>query len=206
MGCGRNPGRVVGEIGEALPVAEEARRFRGSAPIGRHDGAWESAGTTVGNRRPLRRGLQRGAMCGGTHGSRPTRLFFQGRPACPAGRVQCGRADVGSKLSAASGGYSEVSEWPRSKFPAYAVRQRRNFGHRNRAIGPYGCKGGGVYPYTRQMAYLEKAPVLAEGTCTRSRITAGRYSSHFTSSTAAVSPAGMVGQRKSKKSVLLRPV
>ena len=31
-----------------------------------------------------------------------------------------------------------MSEWPRSKFHASAVRQRRNFGHRNRAIGPYG--------------------------------------------------------------------
>ena len=48
-----------------------------------------------------------------------------------------GRADVGSELSAASGRGSEVSEWPRSKFPASAVRQRRNFGHRNRIIGPY---------------------------------------------------------------------
>ena len=27
-----------------------------------------------------------------------------------------------------------MSEWPRSKFPASAVRQRRNFGHRNRVI------------------------------------------------------------------------
>ena len=44
---------------------------------------------------------------------------------------------MGSELSAASGRGSEVSEWPRSKFPASAVRQRRNFGHRNRIIGPY---------------------------------------------------------------------
>ena len=44
------------------------------------------------------------------------------------------RADVGSELSAASGRGSEVSEWPRSKFPASAVRQRGNFGHRNRDI------------------------------------------------------------------------
>ena len=52
---------------------------------------------------------------------------------------ECGvRDDVGSELSAASGRSSEVSEWPRSKFPASAVRQRRNFGHRNRIIGPYG--------------------------------------------------------------------
>ena len=52
-------------------------------------------------------------------------------------RSAVGRADVGSELSAASGRSSEVSEWPRSKFPASAVRQRRNFGHRNRVIGPY---------------------------------------------------------------------
>ncbi len=52
------------------------------------------------------------------------------------------RADVGSELSAASGRSSEVSEWPRSKFPASAVRQRRNFGHRNRIIVPYGCVAG----------------------------------------------------------------
>ena len=48
-----------------------------------------------------------------------------------------GRADVGSELSAAGGRSSEVSEWPRSKFPASAVRQRRNFGHRNRIIVSY---------------------------------------------------------------------
>ena len=43
-----------GEIGEALPVADEASRFRGSAPIGGHNSGRESVGTTVGNRRPLR--------------------------------------------------------------------------------------------------------------------------------------------------------
>ena len=59
---------------------------------------------------------------------RMTRKFVQARE----------RADVGSKLSAASGRSSEVSEWPRSKFPASAVRQHRNFGHRNRVISPYG--------------------------------------------------------------------
>ena len=59
---------------------------------------------------------------------RMTRKFVQARE----------RADVGSELSAASGRSSEVSEWPRSKFPASAVRQRRNFGHRNRVIVPYG--------------------------------------------------------------------
>ena len=54
------------------------------------------------------------------------------------------RDDVGSELSAASGGGSEVSEGLRSKVHASAVRQRRNFGHRNRDIVPYGmvCRGG----------------------------------------------------------------
>ena len=45
---------------------------------------------------------------------------------------------MGSKLSAASGRRSEVSEWPRSKLGASAARQRGNFGHRNRGIVPYG--------------------------------------------------------------------
>ncbi len=49
---------------------------------------------------------------------------------------------MGSELSAASGRRSEASEWPRSKFQASAARQRRNFGHRNRIIGPYGCIQG----------------------------------------------------------------
>ena len=62
----------------------------------------------------------------------------KGRPYGSVTRSAVGRADVGSELSAASGRSSEVSEWPRSKFPASAVRQRRNFGHRNRVISPYG--------------------------------------------------------------------
>ena len=55
---------------------------------------------------------------------------------------------MGSELSAASGRGCEVSEWLRSKFPASAVRQRRNFGHRNRIIGPYEmvCRGGRLCP------------------------------------------------------------
>ena len=36
----------------APPVADEASRFRGSAPIGGHDSARESVGTTVGKRTP----------------------------------------------------------------------------------------------------------------------------------------------------------
>ena len=69
------------------------------------------------------------------------------READPCGCVTRGaakRADVGSELSAAGGRGSEVSEWPRSKFSASAVRQRKNFGHRNRIIGPYGSATRGA--------------------------------------------------------------
>ena len=75
-----------------------------------------------------------------------TRVFVRGtveradRGVRPYGWVASsvvGRDDVGSELSAAGGRSSEVSEWPRSKFPASAVRQRRNFGHRSRITPPY---------------------------------------------------------------------
>ena len=55
--------RVVGEIAEAPPVADEARRFRESAPIGGCDSRRESDGTTVGNRRPLRGNNKRLFFC-----------------------------------------------------------------------------------------------------------------------------------------------
>ena len=67
-----------------------------------------------------------------------------------------GRDDVGSELSAASGRSSEVSEWPRSKFPASAVRQHRNFGHRNRIIGPYGSATRGAMGGRPQGSPLRK--------------------------------------------------
>ena len=66
--------RVVGEIAEAPPVAEEASRVRGSAPIGGHDSARESVGTTVGNRRPLRTGT-RSAVGRATVRVAPTERF-----------------------------------------------------------------------------------------------------------------------------------
>ena len=74
--CGKNPVRAVGEIGEALPVADEASRFRGSAPIGGHDSDRESVGTTVGNRRPLRKRI---LWCVG-EGLCPSRGRPQGSP------------------------------------------------------------------------------------------------------------------------------
>ncbi len=55
-----------------------------------------------------------------------------------------GRDDVGSEPSAASGRRSEANEWPRSKLGASAVRQRRNFGHRNRIIVPYAAFGDSI--------------------------------------------------------------
>ena len=62
---------------------------------------------------------------------------------------------MGSELRAAGGRGSEVSEWPRSKFQAFVVRQRGNFGRPNRAIGPYGGFTRGVVgrgiPYTHTL-------------------------------------------------------
>ena len=55
------------------------------------------------------------------------------------GAERDGRRGEGSESSAAGGRRSEMSEWPRSKFQATAVRQRENFGHRNRVTPPYGC-------------------------------------------------------------------
>ena len=62
---------------------------------------------------------------------------------------------AGMRITAASGRRSEMSEGPRSKFQAFAVRQRGNFGRRNRAIGPYGGFTRGVVgrgiPYTHRL-------------------------------------------------------
>ena len=105
------------------------------------------AGSGGQRRPPLRRGT-RSAMGGRPQGS-PLRKRCKERGGAgdcegrPCGSVTWSawrRGDVGSELSAASGRGSEVSEWPRSKFPASAVRQRRNFGHRNRVIVPYGAR------------------------------------------------------------------
>ena len=74
---------------------------------------------------------------------------------------------MGSEPSAASGRRSEVSEWPRSKFQVSAVRQRRNFGHRNRAIRtpvPWTCKAvtGGFYTRTslKKLYYTHNTVLL----------------------------------------------
>ena len=75
------------------------------------------------------------------------------------GRGRCAFAHrpffVGMRVAAASGRRSEMSEWPRSKFQAFVVRQRGNLGRRNRAIGPYGGFTRGVVgrgiPYTHTL-------------------------------------------------------
>lgn len=70
-----------------------------------------------------------------TRKSVQARLGPSGTPAPTKGEdVRYIRADMGSELSAARGRESEMRECPRSKFPASAVRQRGNFGHRNRDI------------------------------------------------------------------------
>ncbi len=91
-------------------------------------------GDRAGGVEPRPYGGVQGVQWFGASGTPPPTGGVQG--------VRWERADVGSELSAASGGKSEMSEWPRSKFQASAVRQRRNFGHRNRVIGPYCFCGG----------------------------------------------------------------
>ena len=100
-------------------------KWCGARPVG----GGVTSSTVVGGARVPCRGC--GAMSAGGQRRPPlrmTRKFVQARE----------RAGVGSELSAAGGRGSEVSEWLRSKFQVAAVRQRRNFGHRNRIIGPYG--------------------------------------------------------------------
>ena len=62
---------VGGEIGEAPPVADEASRFRGSAPIGGYDSARESVGTTVDKRAPPLRKRNKNYGEAGRRGRRP---------------------------------------------------------------------------------------------------------------------------------------
>ena len=62
---------VGGEIGEAPPVADETSRFRGSAPIGGHDSARQSVGTTVGKRAPPLRKRNKNYGEAGRRGRRP---------------------------------------------------------------------------------------------------------------------------------------
>ena len=86
-------GRAGGEIAEALPVAEEARRFRGSAPIGGHNSGRESVGTTVGRRPPPLRSVTRGAAKRAVEDAGPYGHFIVGavgRATVRVGPAVCG--------------------------------------------------------------------------------------------------------------------
>ena len=73
-----------GEIGEAPPVADEASRFRGSAPIGGHNSARQSVGTTVGKRAPPLR-TTRNAPSRADRVVRPYKIMpCRAGPMCPA--------------------------------------------------------------------------------------------------------------------------
>jgi len=73
-----------GEIGEAPPVADEASRFRGSAPIGGYDSARQSVGTTVGKRAPPLR-TTRNAPSRADRVVRPYKIMpCRAGPMCPA--------------------------------------------------------------------------------------------------------------------------
>ena len=110
----------------------------------------------------------------------------KGRPCGAVTRGAVRRADVGSELSAASGRGSEVSEWPRSKFPASAVRQRRNFGHRNRIIGPYGWIFWGISLHH----FAEEGPGVAVGDLYVAVLAQGGFVAHQMHQTASGGAAG----------------
>lgn len=85
---------------------------------------------------------------------------------------------AGIRVAAASGRRSEMSEGLRSKFQAFAVRQRGNLGRRNRAIGPYGGFTRGVVgrgiPYTHTLRIY--TPQKPRKVC---RPQAAKNSNHF---------------------------
>ena len=118
-GRGNRRSAAGGRRSEAVSRKCPDWRTRQWPSVGWHDGGQENPAPTEFYKKCLAAGDRKGRPYGGV-----TR-----------GAVRW--ADVGSEPNAASGRGSEVSEWPRSKFPASAVRQRRNFGHRNRIIGPY---------------------------------------------------------------------
>ena len=148
MECGTRPGGRT----EASAPTEGNKKPCGAGRRGRRPlrmGRGVRIATAV-NRSLVRNDtvFARGAMGGRPQGS-PLRKRCKERGGAgdcegrPCGSVTWSawrRDDVGSELSAASGRGSEVSEWPRSKLGASAVRQRRNFGHRNRVIVPCGAQ------------------------------------------------------------------
>ena len=140
-GCGKNSGRAVGEIGEALPVAEEASRFQGSAPIGGHDSDRKSVGTTVGNRRPLRK---RYKGCNGRATARvaPTEGLqeaWEKNPPVTASPCQppLGKGAEGAGVRIATGALRPRNDMV---FARGAAQKRRA----DRGVRPYGSVTGGA--------------------------------------------------------------
>ena len=114
-------GRTGGEIGEAPPVADAARRFRGSAPIGGRDSGRESVGTTVGKRTPpLRRGYKE---CGAVRNPPVTALPCQ--PPLGKGAEGTGDADC----------HGQFANWPRND--RFFARNRCKAGRVVREADPY---------------------------------------------------------------------
>ena len=109
---------VGGEIGEAPPVADEASRFRGSAPIGGHDSARQSVGTTVGKRAPPLR--KRNKNCGeaGRRGRRPLQSSIG--EWCVGTDVGIGSPHRTSRYANASGGALSVTS--DRKYPKNAAK------------------------------------------------------------------------------------
>ena len=141
MGCGTRPG---GRTEASAPTEMSEHLRRAACPHAAVMVRWLTGG---GLRAARPTEAQQKVQWAGDRKGRPYESVTRGavkrgvEDAAPYGgatRSAVGRDDVGSELSAAGGRGSEVSEWPRSKFPASAVRQRRNFGHRNRVIVPYG--------------------------------------------------------------------
>ena len=134
--------RVGGEIGEAPPAADEASRFRGSAPIGGCGSGRESAGMTVGKRAPplriicgrLQRATARVAPTGGTRGAGWRADVGIGPYGAQQGGGGAGRRGRRPLRSAARGRWSGPSRTP--------TPTERSKGAVERVVedaGPYGC-------------------------------------------------------------------
>ena len=135
--------RVGGEIGEAPPAADDASRFRGSAPIGGCGSGRESAGTTGGQESPapthnmwaFAAGDRKGRPYGGTRGAGWRADVGIG----PYGAQQrgggAGRRGRRPLRSAARGQWSGSSRTPAPTGRSKGAVERVDVG-----IGPYGCR------------------------------------------------------------------
>ena len=132
-----------GEIGEAPPVADEASRFRGSAPIGGHDSARQSVGTTVGKRAPPLRKRNKNYGEAGRRGRRPLQSSIG--EWCVGADVGIGSPHRTSCYANASGGVLSVTS--DRKYPKNAAKTN-GFGFLARAW--YGKYRGPSAPRMKQ--------------------------------------------------------